>query len=100
MRVLLAVVVVLFLCLLAVIAERALKAIRRGLRRRMANDRLVAAAARAEAGERQRGAAAHARGALTSLIPTIHDVGPRHVDLAACGSWCFRIRTRRGDGGP
>ena len=83
MRVLLAVAVVLFLCLLAVIAERALRAVRRGLRRRDANERLAAAAARAEADERQRQAVAEASSALTSLMPTIHDVGPRHVDLTA-----------------
>ncbi len=83
MRVLLAVAVVLFLCLLAVIAERAVKAIRRGRRRRVVSERFVAVAARAEAEERQRVAAADASSALTSLMPTIHDVGPRHVDLAA-----------------
>jgi hypothetical protein len=82
MRVLLAVAVFLFLCGFAVTADRAVRAVRRGLRRRVANQRLAAAAARAEEQERQRQAAADASGALTSLMPTIHDLGPRNVDLA------------------
>jgi hypothetical protein len=81
MRVLLAVAVVLLLCLLAVTAERAVRAVRRGRRRRLANERFVAVAARVEEKERRRSAAAEASGALTSLLPTIHDHDPRNVDL-------------------
>jgi hypothetical protein len=80
MRVLLAVAVVLVLCLLALTADRAVRVVRRGLRRRVANERLTAAAVRAEAEHRQRTAAAEASGALTSVMPTIHDLDPRHVD--------------------
>jgi type II secretory pathway pseudopilin PulG len=77
--VLLIVVIVLFIALLWV-ADRALKAIKRGRRRREADRRLAAAAAAAEEQDRQRRAAAEASGALTSLMPTIHDHGPRHVE--------------------
>jgi hypothetical protein len=77
--VLLIVVIVLFVALLWV-ADRALKAIKRVRRRREANRRLVGAAAQAEAKDKQRRAAAEASGALTSLMPTIHDHDPRHVD--------------------
>jgi hypothetical protein len=61
-------------------ADRVVRAVRRGLRRRVANERLTAAAARAEAEHRQRTAAAEASGALTSVMPTIHEHDPRHVD--------------------
>jgi hypothetical protein len=37
-------------------------------------------AAKAEAEDRERRAAAEASGALTSLMPTIHDHEPRRVD--------------------
>jgi type II secretory pathway pseudopilin PulG len=76
---LLAVLVVLFIALLLA-ADRAVKAVRRGRRRRHANARLTAAAAQAEAEDRRRRAAAEASGALTSVIPAIHDHPPRHVD--------------------
>jgi hypothetical protein len=79
MRVLLAVAVVLVVCLL-IAADRAIKAIRRARRLRTADKRLTAAAARGEAKERSRRAAADASGALTSVMPTIHDLDPRHVD--------------------
>jgi hypothetical protein len=79
MLVLLAVAVVLLVCLLFA-ADRAIKAIRRGQRRRNANERLVAAAAVAEAKERQRRASTEASGALTSVMPIIHEHDPRHVD--------------------
>jgi hypothetical protein len=78
--VLLAVGVVLLFCVLAVVAERALGAVRRGRRRRLANERFAAAAARAEEVDRRRKAAAEASGALTSLLPTIHDHDTRRVD--------------------
>ena len=61
-------------------ADRAVKLIKRGLRRREADRRLTAAAAQAEARDRQRRAAAEASTALTSVMPTIHDHAPRHVD--------------------
>jgi len=80
MRVLLVAAVIGFLCLLVVAADRAVRAIRLGRRRRVANERLTAAAARAEESERQRRSDAETSGALTSLMPTIHDHAPRHVD--------------------
>ncbi|MGH3288891.1 MAG: hypothetical protein ACRDPD_30150 [Streptosporangiaceae bacterium] len=77
--VLLIVVAVLFVGLL-VVADRAVKATRRVRRRREANRRLTAAAAQAEARHRQRRAAAQASTALTSVMPTIHEHDPRHVE--------------------
>ena len=77
--VLLIVAIVLFVGLLF-IADRAVKAIRRIRRRKEANRRLIAAAAEAEARHRQRRAATQASGALTSVMPTIHDLDPRHVE--------------------
>ena len=76
---LLAVVVVLLIALLLA-ADRAVKAVRRGRRLREADARLTAAAARAEAEDRQRRAAAEASGALTSVMPAIHEHPPRRVD--------------------
>lgn len=75
---LVSVAIVLLACLL--LADRGVKVIRRGLRRREANRRLAAAAAQAEAKDRQRKAAEHASGALTSVMPTIHDIDTRHVN--------------------
>jgi len=77
--VLLIVLIVLFVGLLLA-ADRAVKLIKRGLRRREANRRLAAAAAQAEERDRQRRAAAEASTALTSVMPAIHDHAPRHVD--------------------
>jgi hypothetical protein len=77
-RVLIAVAIVLVVGLLFV-ADRTAKVIKSGRRRREANRRLVAAAAQAEAGARQRNAAEQASGALTSVMPTIHDVDTRLV---------------------
>ena len=77
-RVLIAVAIVLFVCLLFA-ADRAAKVIKRGRRRREASRRLGAAAAQAEAGDRRRKAAEQASGALTSVMPTIHDVDTRLV---------------------
>jgi hypothetical protein len=73
------VLIVLFAGLLLA-ADRAVKLIKRGRRRREANRRLAAAAAQAEARDRQRRAAAEASTALTSVMPAIHDHAPRHVD--------------------
>ncbi len=78
-RVLIAVAVVLVVCLLFA-ADRTVKAIKRARRRREASRRLAAAAARAEAKDRLRKSAERASGALTSVMPTIHDVDPRHVE--------------------
>jgi type II secretory pathway pseudopilin PulG len=77
--VLLIVLIVLFVGFLLA-ADRVVKWIRRARRRAEANRRLTAVAAEAEARDRQRRAAAEASTALTSLIPTIHDHEPRHVD--------------------
>lgn len=77
--VLFTVAVVLFVCLL-IVADRAVKAIKRGRRLREANQRLAAAAVQAEAKDRRRRAAEQASGALTSVMPTIHDMDTRHVD--------------------
>jgi hypothetical protein len=74
-----AVGIVLFVALLLA-ADRAVKVVKRGRRRRHAEARLAAAAAQAEAEDRHRRAAAEASVALTSLMPTIHDHAPRHVD--------------------
>lgn len=76
--VLLAVAIVLFVGMLWA-ADHAVKVVRRVRRRREANRRLATAAAQAEAEDRQRRAAAEASGALTSVMPAIHDHDPRHV---------------------
>jgi hypothetical protein len=77
--VLLIVLVVLFVGLLRP-ADRVVQAIKRGRRRTEANRRLAAAAARAQAQDRPRRAAAEASTALTSVLPAIHDHAVRHVD--------------------
>jgi len=77
--VLLIVLIVLFAGLLFA-ADHAVRWAKRTRRRREADRRLTAAAQRAEARDRQRRAAAEASTALTSLMPTIHDHDPRHVD--------------------
>jgi len=76
--VLLFVLIVLFAGLL--FADRAVKWARRARRLREADRRLTAAAARAEARDRQRRAAAEASTALTSVMPAIHDHTPRRVE--------------------
>ncbi len=76
--VLIAVAIVLLVGLLFAI-DRTNKAIKRIGRRREANRRLIAAAAVAEAKDRQRKAAAEASKALTSLIPAIQEHDTRHV---------------------
>jgi hypothetical protein len=78
-RVLLIVAIVLLVGLLFA-ADRAVKLIKRVRRRREANRRLMAAAASAEAAHGRRRAAAAASGALTSVIPAIHDHDTRLVD--------------------
>lgn len=82
MAVSVAVAIVLFVGLLFA-ADRTVKAGKRVRRRKEANRRLVAAAAVAVAKHRQRTAAVEASGALTSVMPTIHDVDPRVVDQPA-----------------
>jgi Tfp pilus assembly protein PilX len=77
--VLLIVVIVLFIAVVFS-ADRAVKTIKRIRRRRDADRRLAAAAAQAEARDRERRAAAEVSTAITSLMPTIHDHAPRHVD--------------------
>jgi uncharacterized membrane protein YsdA (DUF1294 family) len=71
--------VALFVFLL-VIADRAAKAIERGRRRREVGERLAAVTAEAEARHKRRKAAAEASGALTSVMPTIHDLETRRVE--------------------
>jgi hypothetical protein len=78
-RVLIAVLIVLFVCLLFA-ADRTIKVIKRERRRRDATRRLAAATAQAEATHKQRKTAERASGALTSVMPTIHDVDTRRVD--------------------
>ena len=78
-RVLIVVAVFLLACLLLA-ADRTVKVIRQGRRRREAGRRLAAATAQGKAKHRQRKAAEQASGALTSVMPTIHDVETRHVD--------------------
>ena len=77
-----AVVAVLLVCLL-VAADRVVKLAKRVRRRREANRRLIAAAAEAEAKNRQRKSAVEASGALTSVMPTIHDIDTRLVGQPA-----------------
>ena len=76
---LIAVVFVLLICLL-VVADRTFKAVQRGRRRRDAAVRLTAAVTQAEAKDRRRKATEQVSGALTSVMPTIHDIDTRHVD--------------------
>src|SRR6202167_3495984 len=116
-QVLIIVLIVLFVVLLLA-ADRAVKAIRRGRRRADANKRLVAAVDRGQAKHRQRRAAADASRALTSVIPTIHDHPPRHVDdppphpyraarplaagrgmMGSCAWWCLPTLMGHGGGG-
>ena len=82
-RVLIAVVIVLLACCLLFAADRTVKAIKRGRRRREVGHRLAVAAAQAEAKDEQRKAAEQASGALTSVMPTIHDVDTRLVGQPA-----------------
>jgi hypothetical protein len=70
MYVILAVVVV-FIVALLFVTDRALKAIEKGRRRREVGMRLYAAAAAAQATERQRQAKETASKELTAILPTI-----------------------------
>ena len=79
-RVLIAILAVLLVCLLAAAVDRAIKVIKRERRRFEATRRLAAATAQAEARDRQRKAAEQASGALTSVMPTIYDIDTRHVN--------------------
>ena len=79
-QVLIAVLVVLFVCLLGAAVDRAIKTTKRNRRRLDATRRLAAAAEQAEAKDKRRKAAEQVSGALTSVMPTIHDVDTRHVD--------------------
>jgi hypothetical protein len=76
---LVAAVFVLLICVL-VVADRTFKAVQRGRRRRDAAQRLTAAALKGVAKHRQRQATEQVSTALTSVMPTIHDVDTRHVD--------------------
>ena len=67
-------------CLLVAAADRTVKTIKRNRRRLDATRRLDAAEARGKAQHRRRKAAEQVSGALTSVMPTIHDVDTRHVD--------------------
>jgi len=73
-----AVAVVLFACLLFAV-DRTVKVLKQTRRRRETTRRLTAATAQAEAKNRQRKATERASGALTSVMPTIHDVETRLV---------------------
>lgn len=80
MYVVFAVAVVLVAGLLFLL-DRALKAVRRGRRRRDAAIRLAPAMAQAEEKAQRKAAATKARNALTTVLPAIQkeDRGPRHV---------------------
>ncbi|MBV9792868.1 MAG: hypothetical protein JO016_02920 [Actinobacteria bacterium] len=67
------------LAVAAFTADYTVKARKRARLRRDAGERLAAAAAVAEAQERERRARQEASAALTSVMPTIHDRGPRRV---------------------
>src|SRR5580693_8451347 len=82
-RLLIAVLIVLFVCLLAAAVDWAIKSVKRSRRRLDATRRLAAAAAHGEAKHRRRKAAEQVSGALTSVMPTIHDIDTRHVDEPA-----------------
>jgi hypothetical protein len=71
--------VVVLLAVAAFTADYTVKARRKARLRRDAEQRLAAAAAGAEARERDRRARMQASAALTSVMPTIHDRGPRRV---------------------
>ena len=75
---LIALAVVLFAAA-AFAVDYTVKARKKARLRREAGERLAAAAAVAEARERDRRAHQQASSALTSVMPTIHDRGPRRV---------------------
>ena len=82
-RLLIAVLIVVFIVLLAVAVDWAIKAMKRNRRRLESTRRLAAAAAHGEEKHRRRKAAEQVSGALTSVMPTIHDIDTRHVDEPA-----------------
>jgi Flp pilus assembly protein TadG len=71
-------VVVLFAAAVFMV-DHTVKARKKARLRRASTERLAAAAAGAEARERDRRARQEASAALTSVMPTIHDRGPRRV---------------------
>jgi Tfp pilus assembly protein PilX len=71
--------VVVLLAVAAFTTDYTVKARRKARLRRDAGERLAAAAAVAEANERERRARQEASSALTSVMPTIHERGPRRV---------------------
>ena len=75
---LIAVAVALF-AVAAFAVDHTVKGRKKARLRREAEERLAAAAAAAEARERDRKARQEASAALTSVMPTIHDRGPRRV---------------------
>jgi len=75
----LAVLAIVLIAVAAFTADYIVKARKKGRLRRDAETRLAAAAATAEARERDRRSRQQASAALTSVMPTIHDRGPRRV---------------------
>ena len=73
------VLVVVLLAIAAVAADRSLKARQRARRRRSSAARLATAMAGAEATEQERRAHQQASGALTSVMPAIHERSARRV---------------------
>ncbi len=73
------VLVVVLLAIAVVAVDRSIKARKRARFRRKAVDRLATAMAGAEATEQERRARQQASGALTSVMPTIHERGARRV---------------------
>ncbi len=71
--------VMVLLAVAALVADYTVKARKKARLRRDASERLAAAAAVAEANERERRARLQASSALTSVMPTIHERGPRRV---------------------
>ena len=71
--------VVVLLAVAAFTADHTVKARRKARLRRDAETRLAAATAAAEVKERDRRARQEASAALTSVMPAIHDRGPRRV---------------------
>jgi Flp pilus assembly protein TadB len=71
--------VVVLLAVAAFTADFTVKSRRKARLRRDAETRLSAATAVAEANERERRERQEASAALTSVMPAIHDRGPRHV---------------------
>jgi hypothetical protein len=75
----LAVFVIVLIAVAAFTADHTLKARKKARLRRDAEQRLAVAASAAEAREQDRRVRQQASAALTSVMPTIHDRGPRRV---------------------